>query len=73
MRRRKKKNNLKRAITAFIVLTALWIFAFYIYVTYQKNSVPKGERDPEVEELPQLTLNKVVIDQHANCGRSRRK
>ena len=39
MRRRKKKNNLKRAITAFIVLTALWIFAFYLYVTYQKIEI----------------------------------
>lgn len=34
MRRRKRTSNLKKAVSAFIILTLIWISGFYLYFTY---------------------------------------
>ena len=39
MKRRKKMSNLKKAIITFIIAIALWIFGFYLYITYQNIEV----------------------------------
>lgn len=39
MKKKKKKSNLKKAVTFFIMFTFLWIFAFYIYTTYNNIEI----------------------------------
>lgn len=39
MRKRKKKNNLKKVVFTFILLSLLWIFGFYLYTTYQNIDI----------------------------------
>ena len=39
MRKRKKKNNLKKVVFTFILLSLLWIFGFYLYTTYQNIEI----------------------------------
>ncbi len=39
MKKRKKKSNLKKVIVVFIFLLLMWIFGFYLYVTYQNIEI----------------------------------
>ena len=39
MKKRKKKSNLKKVIVIFIFLLLMWIFGFYLYVTYQNIEI----------------------------------
>lgn len=39
MKKRRKKNNRKKAIALFFILIFLWIFGFYLYVTYQNIEI----------------------------------
>ena len=46
-KRMKKASNLKKAVTTFIVLLLLWIFGFYLYVTYKNIEI--NQADYQVE------------------------
>lgn len=35
----KKASNLKKAVTTFFILLMLWIFGFYLYVTYKNIEI----------------------------------
>lgn len=39
MKKRKKKSNLKKVIVVFSFLLLMWIFGFYLYVTYQNIEI----------------------------------
>ena len=39
LRRRKRKNNKKKVLIVFFLLIAIWIFGFYLYVTYQNIEI----------------------------------
>ena len=39
LKKRKKKSNLKKVIVVFIFLLLMWIFGFYLYVTYQNIEI----------------------------------
>lgn len=61
MRKRKKKNNLKKVIFTFIILSLLWIFGFYLYTTYQNIEInessytaKKTESTTEVETVEKV-------------------
>ena len=49
MRKRKKKNNFKRAITMFVTLSLIWIFGMYIYATY--NDIEINTQNYETERV----------------------
>ena len=44
--KKKKMSNLKKAWIAFIIAIFLWIFGFYLYITYQKIEV-----NPSIYEI----------------------
>lgn len=39
LKKRKKKSNLKKVIVVFSFLLLMWIFGFYLYVTYQNIEI----------------------------------
>lgn len=39
MRKKKKKNNVKKAMFLFITLSLMWIIGMYVYVTYNKIEI----------------------------------
>ena len=39
LRRKKRMSNLKKAIITFITLVTLWIFGFYLYITYRNIEI----------------------------------
>lgn len=47
MKRRKKKNNFRRAIILFVTLSLTWIIGMYIYVTYSNIEINTQNYDTE--------------------------
>ena len=43
MKKRKQKNQLKRVLITFFVLISIWIFGFYLYITYQNIEIDEGQ------------------------------
>ncbi len=43
LKKKKKISNRKKAVTTFIILVLLWIFIFYIYVTYKNIEIQNME------------------------------
>ena len=43
MKRKKRKNNKKKITITAIIVAILWLFGFYIYVTYSKIEIKSGD------------------------------
>ena len=43
LKKRKQKNQLKRVLITFFVLISIWIFGFYLYITYQNIEIDEGQ------------------------------
>ncbi len=47
LRRKKKMSNLKKVIISFIIAIIIWIFGFYLYITYQNIEVSPSNYETE--------------------------
>lgn len=64
MKSKKKTNNLKKVLITSIVLMILWIFGFYLYVTYTNIEITSDN----------YTVKKIRFHSRGtNCGKRRRK
>ena len=58
MKKIKKRKYLKKSLKIFIILSILWVFAFYLYNTYQKIEI----NDNYVATRTQSTLKEQTVE-----------
>lgn len=58
MKKIKKRKYLKKSLKIFIILSILWVFAFYLYNTYQKIEIS----DNYVATRTQSTLKEQTVE-----------
>ena len=80
-KRMKKASNLKKAVTTFFILLILWIFGFYLYVTYKNIEIDNSNytaektvstiREENVESATKesKSVADVIEDVTRMCGR----
>ena len=62
LRKIKKRKYLKKSLKIFIILSILWVFAFYLYNTYQKIEI----NDNYVATRTQSTLKEQTVENVQN-------
>ena len=62
MKKIKKRKYLKKSLKIFIILSILWVFAFYLYNTYQKIEI----NDNYVATRTQSTLKEQTVENVQN-------
>lgn len=59
MKKKKKMSNVKRALIIFVILLTIWIFGFYIYITYKNIEIDENRY---TAQKVQSTLNEQTVE-----------